>query len=265
MNRMLLCPPDFYSIRYEINPWMSLSRGVEPATAAAEWRQLHGTLLSLGCEVELLSPEPNWPDMVFTANAGLVAGSRFLLGNFRHPKRQGETPAYERWFAEHQFDIVPLPKIHAFEGEGDALWLGERLFCGHGFRTDREIAVWLAEELRCEVVDFALVDPHFYHLDTCFCPLDDRTALWHPPAFSEESRQMMRNHVPELVTVPPAEAMRFACNAVVIGHHVLLPTGCPQTCRALAARGFESHPLPMGEFIKAGGACKCLVLQIASV
>lgn len=264
MNRVLLCPPDFFSIRYEINPWMSLSRDVNPETATAQWRQLLETLRSLDCEVEVLSPEPDWPDMVFTANAGLVAGSRFLLGNFRHPKRQGETPAYERWFADHGFEIVPLPKIHVFEGEGDALWFGETLFCGHGFRTDREIAGWLAEELRCAVVDFALNDPHFYHLDTCFCPLHGGEALWHPPAFSEASQRMMRDHVLDLVTVPPEEALRFACNAVVLGRHVLIPAGCPETSRMLVERGYECHPLPMSEFIKSGGACKCLVLRLSA-
>jgi N-dimethylarginine dimethylaminohydrolase len=263
MNRVLLCSPDFYSIRYEINPWMSLARDVDRAEAAAQWRRLHDTLESLACQVEVLEPEPDWPDMVFTANAGLVAGSRFLLGNFRHPKRQGETPAYERWFATHGFEVVPLPMIHAFEGEGDALWCGDILFCGHGFRTDREIAHWLAGELKCPVLDLSLINPHFYHLDTCFCPLGDGAAMWHPPAFDAKSGRAIREHVTDLITVPPEEALRFACNSVVIDRHVLIPAHCPETSRMLNDRGYDCHPLPMSEFIKSGGACKCLVLRLS--
>jgi N-dimethylarginine dimethylaminohydrolase len=213
--------------------------------------------------VELLAPEPDWPDMVFTANAGLVAGSRFLLGNFRHTHRQGETPAFERWFATHGFEVVPLPTVHAFEGEGDALWLDDTLYCGHGFRTDREIASWLAGELACTVRDFTLINPHFYHLDTCFCPLRGGTAMWYPAAFDAKSGRTMREHVTNLITVPQEEALRFACNAVVVGRHVLIPDHCPETCRMLNERGYECHPLPMSEFIKSGGACKCLVLRLA--
>lgn len=262
MHRMLLCPPDFYSIRYEINPWMSQSRAVDPAAALAQWRQLHETLLALGCEVVLLTPEPDWPDMVFTANAGLVHGRRFLSAKFRHLERQGETPAYERWFAQHDYELLRMAGSHAFEGEGDALWLGSTLVCGHGFRTDRAAHDWLAATLGCKVLGLELADPHFYHLDACFCPLGDGVALWHPPAFVEESRRLLLRQKAQLIAVPEAEARRFACNAVVLGRQVLIPAECPQTCALLTARGFDCHPLPMGEFIKAGGACKCLVLHL---
>jgi N-dimethylarginine dimethylaminohydrolase len=30
--------------------------------------------------------------------------------------------------------------------------------------------------------------------------------------------------------------------------------------RKLEERGYHCHPLPMSEFIKAGGACKCLTM-----
>jgi len=31
MRELLLCPPDYYGIEYEINPWMSIARGAETA------------------------------------------------------------------------------------------------------------------------------------------------------------------------------------------------------------------------------------------
>ena len=31
--RILMCPPDYYGIEYEINPWMSRSRGSSPDCA----------------------------------------------------------------------------------------------------------------------------------------------------------------------------------------------------------------------------------------
>ncbi len=263
MNRLLLCPPDFYSIRYEINPWMNQSRDVDPTAARFQWWQLHHMLHFLGCEVEVLAPAQGWPDMVFTANAGLVHGRRFVSSRFRHPERQGETPAYEAWFATHGYDVQTLPGNQTFEGEGDALWLGETLVCGHGFRSDPEAHDWLAEALHCAVLSVRLVNSHFYHLDTCFCPLADGAALWYEPAFDAESRKRLRQHVPQLIAVSDPEALRFACNTVIVDKHAIMPAGCVAIGRCLREMGYECHPLPMGEFIKAGGACKCLVLQMA--
>lgn len=262
MSRLLLCPPDYFSIRYEINPWMNRRIDADHQWAAAQWRQLCQTLVSIGCEIALIQPQPDWPDMVFTANAGLVCGRQLLCGRFRHSERQGETMAFRRWFIEHGFEMRPMPDHLAFEGEGDALWCGDTLYCGHGFRTDRAAHVWLAETLRCPVMSLDLIDPRFYHLDTCFCPLADGIALWHPPAFSPQSQQHLREHIPELIAVPANEALRFACNSVVIRQHILIPADCPQTIGLLSDHGMICHSVPMTEFIKAGGACKCLVLGL---
>lgn len=40
-----------------------------------------------------------------------------------------------------------------------------------------------------EIVICELVHPKFYHLDTCFAPVDQTTALWYPPAFSENTKK----------------------------------------------------------------------------
>ena len=90
MRKLLLCPPDHYGIEYEINPWMDRTKGAEPALARAQWQGLHDKLVSLGCPLELLPPQPKLPDMVFTANAGLVVGNRFICSNFRFAERRGE-------------------------------------------------------------------------------------------------------------------------------------------------------------------------------
>ena len=44
MRELLLCPPNYYGIEYEINPWMSRARGAEIAVAQKQWEQLHATL-----------------------------------------------------------------------------------------------------------------------------------------------------------------------------------------------------------------------------
>jgi arginine dihydrolase len=262
MRKVLLCPPDHYGIEYEINPWMKRSQGAVLPLARAQWQGLREQLTALGCPIELVPPQVDLPDMVFTANAGLVLGNRFIRSNFRYPQRRGEEAHFEGWFAERNYEIVRLPEELFFEGEGDALFCGETLFCGYRFRSDIRSHQFLGEQLKCLVVSVELVQDRFYHLDTCFCPLPDGSALWFPDAFDEYGRQAIRKHVAGLIEVSPQEAMHFACNAVVWANDVVLPEGCPRLCEELIDRGFKPHPLAMTEFLKAGGACKCLTLFV---
>src|SRR5260370_35588827 len=89
--RILMCPPDFYGIEYEINPWMSRSRGSLPDRAQQQWKNLYETLVGLGVQVELLTPQPGLPDLVFTANAGVLVQERCFSSRFRPAVRAGES------------------------------------------------------------------------------------------------------------------------------------------------------------------------------
>ena len=86
--------------------------------------------------------------------------------------------------------------------------------------------------------------------------------MWFPAAFDEYGQRAIREHIPELIEVLPDEAVRFACNAVVLDQDVVLPDGCANLSAVLKERGFRCHELAMSEFIKAGGACKCLTLLL---
>jgi N-dimethylarginine dimethylaminohydrolase len=262
MNRMLLCRPDFFEVRYEINPWMSVAHAPDHGTAMAQWERLHGTLLEIGCEVACITAQREWPDMVFTANAGVVQERRVLLSNFRHAERAGESFWHARWFEEHAYEVTRLPGHLSFEGEGDALRWDGVWICGYGFRTDQRAHRWLEDWAREPVVSVQLVDAHFYHLDTCFCPLRERAAMWYPHAFDAQGQDAIRTMQGDLIEVSEEEAQRFACNSVVSGTQVVMPEGCRDAESQLRSRGYQVHPLPMSEFIKAGGACKCLVLVL---
>jgi hypothetical protein len=71
-GRWLVCRPKDYDVRYQINPWMDLSRLPEKALAGVQWNNLHHHILRLGGWLEYVDHADGWPDMVFTANAGLV-------------------------------------------------------------------------------------------------------------------------------------------------------------------------------------------------
>ena len=262
MTTVLMCRPDYYGIEYEINPWMRRQRPADRCRAAMQWRALHQALSSLGVCVELVIPMPGLPDLVFTANGGLVHDGLAVLSNFRYPQRASEQPIFRAWFESHGLRVVELPASLRFEGAGDAFIVGERLFAGYPFRSDQGAHACIGRILDKEPVSLELVDPCFYHLDTCFAPLNEHAALYYPEAFSPVSRDLLRAHFPDLVAVSPAEARRFACNAVVIGDSVVLNRGCPETEAHLADRGYKTIPIATGEFIKAGGSAKCLTLFV---
>jgi N-dimethylarginine dimethylaminohydrolase len=257
-----MCPPDYYGIEYEINPWMSRSRGSTPERAHRQWQALFDTLRGLGVTVELLEPRPGLPDLVFTANAGLVFKERFYSSRFRHEVRARETPYFEAWFADHGFVVEHLPEGTFFEGAGDALFCGPTLFAGYRIRSDVHGHHYLGRELRKQVLPLELVDPRFYHLDTCFCPLGPGEAIYFPAAFDVYGRRVLEKHVGRLLAVPEAEAIRFGCNAVVVGKTVVTNTGCETLGEGLRAWGYEPVAVELDEFLKAGGSAKCLTLRL---
>lgn len=240
---------------------MKIERGPEKEVAQSQWQTLFDTFQRLGVQPEIIAQGEHVPDMVFTANAGLVYGKKVVMSNFRFPERQAEEPLFESWFLKHGFEVARL-QSGAFEGEGDALFVGKTLIGGYGFRTDRAIYEELPKLLGIDrVFALELINPHYYHLDTCFCPLFDNTALCFPGAFSKDSLNLLGNEV-ELLAIPEADADRFACNSVIIGNDIIMPAGCPTTAAMVESRGFTVHPVVLDEFLKAGGAAKCLCLKI---
>ena len=260
--RILMCPPDYYGIEYEINPWMNRSRGSEQEQSRRQWSALEETLRRLGVAIERLTPQPNLPDLVFTANAGLLFGRRFFSSRFRYDVRARESPHFDRWFAEHGFTVEHLPEGMYFEGAGDALFCGPTLFAGYRIRSDVRAHQHIARAIDRQVLAVELVNPRFYHLDTCFCPLAPGEAIYYPDAFDSYGRKVLKRHVPRLLPVVEAEANRFGCNAVVVGKTVVTNTGCERLAADLGAWGYEPVAVELDEFLKAGGSAKCLTLRL---
>jgi N-dimethylarginine dimethylaminohydrolase len=259
---ILMCPPDFYGIHYEINPWMDMSRQAEHAIAVQQWNALYEQITAAGAGVSLLEPVRGLPDLVFTANAAMIFGNQALLSRFRHRQRQGEEPYNRRWFSENGFEVVDVPENLSFEGAGDALFCGDTLYAGYRMRSDAAGHQEIGRMIGCRVIPVELVDARYYHLDTCFCPLGEGEAVWYPAAFDEYGQKAIREHVQNLIEVEQAEAERFACNAVVIGRRVITNTGCERLHAALATRRYEPVATPLDEFVKAGGSAKCLTLRL---
>jgi N-dimethylarginine dimethylaminohydrolase len=201
---------------------------------------------------------------VFTANAGVVVGQRAVPSRFRYPERQREEAHFEGWFHEHGYEVVTLDEGMYFEGAGDLLGFPDGWFGGYRQRSEVRAFPILSELFGREILPVELIDGRFYHLDTCFCPLSGGELLYYPAAFDHYGRAAINERVSaeHRLAVSEREALKFACNAVCVGKHVVLPAGCPEAMLLLESRGYRPHPVPLDEFMKSGGSAKCLTLAL---
>ena len=267
MNRILVCEPEFFNIDYEINSWMNVDNKVDEVKARRQWNGMIECLVDSGAKIEHIQPDPNFPDMVFTANAGLVRGNRVVLSNFRHEERRGERDLFKQWFLDRDYDVIELPEDISFEGAGDAMFFNDVLFIGCGLRTNRRAHPIIAEALGVDYVSCDLVNPYFYHLDTCLFTTDDQF-IYYDEAFTHSSLYEMLTKVIEVtmktnnsVNICPVnttQAKQFVCNSIKVQHRITTPAYNHDNIFS----GSHTFNCDVSEFIKAGGAVKCLTLEL---
>jgi N-dimethylarginine dimethylaminohydrolase len=272
-----MCRPDGYRIAYAINPHMREADGslkrADPGRALRQWEALAAAYRGLGLSVEIIPGSPDFPDMVFAANQtlpiGLPGGGKaVLLSNMHAPERRGEVALFEAWFKSRTFEIRRLPREEAgsFEGCGDLLWHPSKrlLFGGWGFRTTDRALEAIARSCEVPLIPLRLVDPRFYHLDTCLMPLDGATALAFRPAFEKSSWDLVAASFERILEPPEAEAAgTLACNVHCgDGKRVVIDGACEETVRMLESAGFEAIRVDTSEFLKAGGSVFCMTLAL---
>jgi len=261
-RRYLMCPPEHFGVLYEINPWMHREVAVDRDFSREQWDGLVANLQAAGAEVEMIGPQPDVPDLVFTANAGVVSGDVFVPAHFRHPERQPETEVFASWFDERGWTVERLPTGLGHEGAGDALPFEGTLLCGYRTRSDASAGAVLSRMLQAPVRTVELVDERLYHVDLTFCPLDDRHALCAPAGWDRYGRTVVEALVPEPLWLEDDEALSFCANSVVVGTNIIMPVVPVRVGRQLEAWGFSVVESAVGEFLKAGGGCRCLTLAL---
>ncbi len=264
--KILMCPPDYFTVEYAINPWMKEAGPCDVDLAKRQWDDLYKAITQeAGAEVHLMEPVQGLPDLVFTANAAFVYGDQAIIAHYKFEERQGEEPHCEKWFSDHGFKTFTMPGGITFEGAGDALIWQDRVFAGYKTRTDIASHSLITAQTGLPVLSLELISQRFYHIDVCICPLYDGHFIYYPQAFDHYGRSVIEANIPKdkLIPVSDEEAAHFACNTVAINDTVIFNQGSHRLADELKSRGFKVLQVDMSEFLKSGGSSKCLTLRIA--
>ena len=262
----LMCSPEWYDVGYVINPWMAgnLHRSSRDS-AFTQWKRLYGALKEIA-DVKLMHPKAGSPDMTFVAHGAVVNHGVAAVSSFAHAQRQPEEAPLRQWLESAGYLIWETPRETAFEGEGDALFdaAGQTLWAAHGARTCRYSHRHVADAWHVKVISLHLVDPRFYHLDTCFAPLAGGHLLYFPEAFDAASLAAIEEkYAPAMrIALTEREATRFGCNVINAGTDVLMHA-CAGVAQRLRSLGYRVTELELGEFVRGGGAAKSLALRLS--
>jgi len=273
---LMMSAPKHFEVSYTINPWMQPSLwSVSPEKLSGDakrgWNQLKETYERLGGQIEVQQPVAGLPDMVFTANAAMVLDRKVLLARFLCAERQGEE-VHNRRFFETMRDrgivdrIAEPPAGLFFEGAGDAIWDATRrlIWTGYGQRSSRDMFRTIEDLYGVPAIALELIDPRFYHLDTCFCVLSGGEVLWYPAAFSPSAASAVREIVgaDKLIEATDEDAFHLGVNSVCIGREIVMCSASAPTLAELTARGYHVNIVPLDSFNRSGGAAYCLTLRL---
>jgi N-dimethylarginine dimethylaminohydrolase len=269
MPSVLLCPPQYFDVVDQKNPYMSRDTAVDRVKARSQWETLCGVLQQNGCKVETIAPIEGLEDMVFAANQVFV-GEKIGYGKFAvpsrmvYPSRHREVAFYAQWFRAHDYRLIELDYGDDYlEGHGDLLWHpdGSRIYAGYGFRSTLggvEKFATAMSEMEIPVVPLELVDPYCYHLDTCLCPLNTEAALIFPGAYSAEALAALHKIWKRVHLLTAEEAHRFMGNGIVVNGSYITPYVTPPLEAILHEEGLTPVAVDTSEFEKAGGSCFCM-------
>lgn len=279
-SKILMCTPDFFDVVDVKNVHMEGKEGnIQKQMAAGQWQAIREVYQGLVKEqmleeyAELFGAE-GCEDMVFAANQSFPwitrSGERVvIMSRMRHASRQREVAFFRDFYKHRGYRLIDLEKTDLFEGMGDAIPhpLRYLIYGGYGHRTDRKAYDEISDLLEVPVIPLELVNEKFYHLDTCFLPLDDETVFLFEGAFSSAGIDAIRKMFTNIISVPEHEAAdNFALNAHVLHASgkkaAVIHQGSPFTVSKLKEFGYDVFEVDTSEFMKSGGSVFCMKMMI---
>jgi N-dimethylarginine dimethylaminohydrolase len=280
-QNVLMCTPDYFDVVDIKNVYMEGNAGkIDKKLVHTQWKSIsniYGMLVSKGTlkEATNVNGVEGLEDMVFAANQTFPwiteSGEKVvIMSKMRHESRRREVVHFENYFNEKGYKILQLQKTDMFEGMGDTIpHVGKNLlYGGYGHRSKKEAYEEISSLLNVPVIALELIDDRFYHLDTCFVPLDEDTVMLCPNAFSYESFEAIKKLFKKVIRIPAEEAAStFSLNVHCVydkqkgEKHAIIHYGSIFTYNALVDNGYQVYEVNTSEFMKSGGSVFCMKMM----
>ena len=270
LTEVLLCRPTYL----EAVPCCSVTReslcdGFAPSIVEAtrQHMMLEAILEANGIATRLLPAQPGMPDLCFTRDSAVMTPWGLLGLNPASPHRRLE-PAQMMVFARNaKLPTLGTIEIGTVEGGDVCIARDGLLVVGwSGERTSQRGA-----EAVCELFAAAgwrtmtyRFDPHFLHLDTQFCMVDDDLALACVDVLHDDFLRAMTAEGIEMIPVSYKEARRMGCNLLALGgRRVIASAGNIRVAAELRRHGVRVEMVEVSQFERCGGGVHCLTMPIA--
>ena len=225
---------------------------IDVDVARAQHALYEQVLEDLGCRIEHLVGEPDFPDSVFVEDIAVVLDGLAVITRPGALSRRGERPSIEHALEPHRrLAHIRAPGI--LDG-GDVLVAGRSIHVGLSTRSNADAV----DQLQTIVADhgYQVFTAGFrgcLHLKSAATAVSDDTLLINPEWVDADS-------FPGKSCVPVDPSEPNAANVVRVGDTVLFAAAFPRTGGRLAAAGFDVQAVEASELAKAEGALTCCSL-----
>ena len=225
---------------------------IDVDVARAQHALYERVLADLGCRVEHLDEEPDFPDSVFVEDIAVVLDEVAVITRPGVRSRRGERLSIERALEPHR-RLVNIEAPGILDG-GDVMVVERNIHVGLSTRSNAEAV----DQLRTIVADhgYDVMEIGFsgcLHLKSAATAVSDDTLLINPEWVDAGA-------FPDQACIPVDPTEPTAANVVRIGDTVLVAAAFPRTGERLAAVGFKVQLVEASELAKAEGGLTCCSL-----
>ena len=215
---------------------------------AAQETYIH-TLKEIGLDIIKLDALNSHPDACFVEDTAIIFKKKALISRLGALSRRGEELSIAM-VLNNYFSIKSVVEPGTIEG-GDVIHTNTGLISGLTTRTNSEgvnqMSAWFDIPVNT-IEDNSIVHLKSYvtYLDKGFVTCTQKYST-HPNIASYQK-----------ILIPKAE--EYAANTLMVNGHVILPSGFPETKKAIQAHGFDVLTIDAYPFQLCEGALTCLSL-----
>ncbi|HPF45300.1 MAG: N(G),N(G)-dimethylarginine dimethylaminohydrolase [Alphaproteobacteria bacterium] len=211
-------------------------------------------LKECGLNVTVLKALDEFPDSCFVEDVALMTPHCAVLTRPGAPSRRGEVEHIAdvvKIFYDRVEHIIAPGQVEA----GDIMMVGDHYYIGLSSRTNREGANQLISILEKYGMSGSMVEmAEMLHLKTGLGYLENNVLLACGEFISKSEFQNYN-------IIKINEKQSYSANSVWINDIVLVPSGFPETAKAIGDAGYRVREVDVSEFRKLDGGLSCLSLR----